>query len=131
MTLPCASINQVTGTPIPITARVRPSGWRSLPPAHGKHGRVWLRDRIQGEGLCPSLDARGIRRRLTLHEELTWDRAERLTAFIGHPKRFADLDPPWFLAENPFDGGYRPEGGILSVAHIAAGHGVTPRRTGV
>lgn len=41
--------------------------------------------------------------------------------------RFADLDTPWFLAANPFVGGYRPEGGILSVAHITAGHGVTPR----
>ena len=45
--------------------------------------------------------------------------------------RFADLDTPWFLAENPFEGGYRPEGGILSVAHIVAGHGVTPKGAGV
>lgn len=42
--------------------------------------------------------------------------------------RFADLDTPFFLAENPFDGGYRLDGGRISVAHIAAGHGVTPKR---
>ncbi len=42
--------------------------------------------------------------------------------------RFADLDTPLFLAENPFDGGYRLDGGRISVAHIAAGHGVTPVR---
>ncbi|MBA4138159.1 MAG: dipeptide epimerase [Opitutus sp.] len=41
--------------------------------------------------------------------------------------RFADLDTPWFLAENPFEGGYCANGGRLSVAHIAAGHGVVPK----
>jgi L-alanine-DL-glutamate epimerase-like enolase superfamily enzyme len=41
--------------------------------------------------------------------------------------RFADLDTPFFLASNPFDGGYAVDGGQLSVAHITAGHGVTPR----
>lgn len=40
---------------------------------------------------------------------------------------FADLDTPWFLAENPFAGGYEVKGGRVSVAHIAAGHGVTPK----
>ena len=42
--------------------------------------------------------------------------------------RFADLDTPWFLAENPFEGGYVANGGMLSVAHIAAGHGVGPKK---
>jgi hypothetical protein len=41
--------------------------------------------------------------------------------------QFADLDTPMFLAENPFDGGYALTGGQISVAHIAAGHGVTPK----
>ena len=41
--------------------------------------------------------------------------------------QFADLDTPWFLAENPFEGGYAANGGLLSVAPITAGHGVTPR----
>ena len=41
--------------------------------------------------------------------------------------QFADLDTPLFLAENPFTGGYALEGGRISVAHIKAGHGVTPR----
>lgn len=41
---------------------------------------------------------------------------------------FADLDTPFFLAENPFDGGYAIAGGTISVAHIAAGHGVTPKK---
>lgn len=41
--------------------------------------------------------------------------------------RFADLDTPFFLAANPFDGGYAVDGGRLSVAHITAGHGVTPK----
>ena len=40
---------------------------------------------------------------------------------------FADLDTPLFLAANPFDGGYALDGGKISVAHIAAGHGVTPK----
>ncbi len=40
---------------------------------------------------------------------------------------FADLDTPLFLAMNPFAGGYRMKGGEISVAHIAAGHGVTPK----
>jgi len=40
---------------------------------------------------------------------------------------FADLDTPWFLAENPFTGGYRADGGMLSVGQIAAGHGVVER----
>lgn len=40
---------------------------------------------------------------------------------------FADLDTPMFLAANPFDGGYALTGGTISVAHIAAGHGVTPK----
>jgi L-alanine-DL-glutamate epimerase-like enolase superfamily enzyme len=38
----------------------------------------------------------------------------------------ADLDTPLFLAENPFQGGYSLEGGRISVAHIASGHGVVP-----
>lgn len=41
--------------------------------------------------------------------------------------QFADLDTPLFLATNPFAGGYTLAGGMISVAHIAAGHGVTPR----
>jgi L-Ala-D/L-Glu epimerase len=41
--------------------------------------------------------------------------------------RFADLDTPLFLAENPFAGGYKLNGARISVAHITAGHGVTPR----
>ena len=40
---------------------------------------------------------------------------------------FADLDTPLFLAGNPFEGGYRMDGGRISVAHIDAGHGVLPR----
>jgi L-alanine-DL-glutamate epimerase-like enolase superfamily enzyme len=40
---------------------------------------------------------------------------------------FADLDTPLFMASNPFDGGFTLNGGTISVAHIAAGHGVTPR----
>ncbi len=42
---------------------------------------------------------------------------------------FADLDTPLFLAENPFDGGFTMDGGKISVAHLAAGHGVTPKPT--
>lgn len=39
--------------------------------------------------------------------------------------RYADLDTPWFMAANPFAGGFAVEGGTISVAGIAAGHGVT------
>jgi L-alanine-DL-glutamate epimerase-like enolase superfamily enzyme len=39
---------------------------------------------------------------------------------------YADLDTPLFLARNPFEGGYRLEGGRISLGHIAAGHGVAP-----
>jgi hypothetical protein len=38
-----------------------------------------------------------------------------------------DLDTPMFLAENPFNGGFRQHGARLSLDHIAAGHGVEPR----
>jgi L-alanine-DL-glutamate epimerase-like enolase superfamily enzyme len=41
--------------------------------------------------------------------------------------RFADLDTPLFLAENPFAGGFTLDGGRISVAAIRAGHGVTPK----
>jgi L-alanine-DL-glutamate epimerase-like enolase superfamily enzyme len=41
--------------------------------------------------------------------------------------RFADLDTPLFMAENPFRGGYKLDRARISVAHITAGHGVTPR----
>jgi L-alanine-DL-glutamate epimerase-like enolase superfamily enzyme len=40
---------------------------------------------------------------------------------------FADLDTPFFLADNPFDGGFTIQGDVISVAHVEAGHGVTPR----
>jgi len=40
---------------------------------------------------------------------------------------YADLDTPLFLAENPFEGGFTLDGSRISVAHIAAGHGVLPR----
>lgn len=40
--------------------------------------------------------------------------------------RYADLDTPLFLAANPFNGGYRLDGGRISVGHLSAGHGVTP-----
>ena len=40
--------------------------------------------------------------------------------------RYADLDTPLFLAANPFDGGYRLDGGRISVGHLVAGHGVSP-----
>ena len=45
-------------------------------------------------------------------------------------KSDADLDTPLFLASNPFAGGYRLDGGRISVAHIPAGHGVTPLPAG-
>jgi L-Ala-D/L-Glu epimerase len=41
--------------------------------------------------------------------------------------RFADLDTPLFMAENPFTGGFSQEGGRISVEPIVAGHGVLPR----
>ena len=41
--------------------------------------------------------------------------------------QFADLDTPLFLATNPFDGGFALEGGMISVAHIKAGHSVVPK----
>ena len=37
---------------------------------------------------------------------------------------FADLDTPFFLSESPFEGGYRVDGAMLSLAHSGAGHGV-------
>jgi L-Ala-D/L-Glu epimerase len=40
--------------------------------------------------------------------------------------RFADLDTPLFLASNPFAGGFKLTGGTISVAHLEAGHGVSP-----
>jgi L-alanine-DL-glutamate epimerase-like enolase superfamily enzyme len=40
---------------------------------------------------------------------------------------YVDLDTPMFMAENPFVGGFRQQGGTLDIAHIAAGHGVVPR----
>ncbi|MEI8088261.1 MAG: dipeptide epimerase [Opitutaceae bacterium] len=40
---------------------------------------------------------------------------------------FADLDTPLFMATNPFDGGFMLDGGRISVAHFAAGHGTQPR----
>jgi L-alanine-DL-glutamate epimerase-like enolase superfamily enzyme len=40
---------------------------------------------------------------------------------------FVDLDTPMFMAENPFEGGFRQAGARLDLGHIAAGHGVTPR----
>lgn len=40
---------------------------------------------------------------------------------------FVDLDTPMFMAEQPFRGGWMQEGDRISVAHIAAGHGVAPR----
>jgi L-Ala-D/L-Glu epimerase len=40
--------------------------------------------------------------------------------------QFVDLDTPMFMAEQPFRGGWEQQGGRLSVAHVAAGHGVEP-----
>ncbi|WP_438480755.1 dipeptide epimerase [Oleiharenicola lentus] len=42
---------------------------------------------------------------------------------------FADLDTPWFMSENPFEGGFIATGGNLSVAHLKSGHGVTPKQS--
>lgn len=39
---------------------------------------------------------------------------------------YADLDTPFFLAENPFRGGFHMDGSRISVAHIERGHGVVP-----
>ncbi|CAN5924845.1 dipeptide epimerase [soil metagenome] len=41
---------------------------------------------------------------------------------------FIDLDTPLFLAEDPFDGGYRYAGSELDLRPITAGHGCVPRR---
>ncbi len=38
---------------------------------------------------------------------------------------FVDLDTPMFMAEQPFTGGWKQSGGYLSLADVAAGHGVT------
>jgi L-Ala-D/L-Glu epimerase len=39
---------------------------------------------------------------------------------------FVDLDTPMFMAEQPLRGGWAQSGGHLSIAHVAAGHGVEP-----
>ncbi|MEM8530826.1 MAG: dipeptide epimerase [Chloroflexota bacterium] len=39
---------------------------------------------------------------------------------------YIDLDTPMFMAENPFNGGFQQSGGLLTLDHIVAGHGVTP-----
>ncbi|AKV03513.1 L-alanine-DL-glutamate epimerase [Labilithrix luteola] len=40
---------------------------------------------------------------------------------------FIDLDTPLFLADDPFDGGYRYEGAVLDLSPITLGHGCVPR----
>lgn len=40
---------------------------------------------------------------------------------------FIDLDTPLFLADDPFEGGYRYEGAALDLRPIMLGHGCTPR----
>jgi L-alanine-DL-glutamate epimerase-like enolase superfamily enzyme len=40
---------------------------------------------------------------------------------------FADLDTPLFMATNPFEGGFKLDGGTISVAHIGLGHGTVPK----
>src|SRR6185436_74195 len=40
---------------------------------------------------------------------------------------FVDLDTPLFMAASHFDGGMVYAGGRLELAHIQAGHGVTPK----
>ncbi len=44
---------------------------------------------------------------------------------------YADLDTPLFMADNPFQGGFVLNGGMLRLEHILAGHGVEPLATGV
>ncbi|WP_394830949.1 dipeptide epimerase [Pendulispora rubella] len=39
-----------------------------------------------------------------------------------------DLDTPLFMAEEPLDGGLEYDGATVKLRHIAAGHGVIPRR---
>ena len=39
---------------------------------------------------------------------------------------FVDLDTPLFMADIPFEGGMRYDGGRIELGHIEAGHGVTP-----
>lgn len=41
--------------------------------------------------------------------------------------RFVDLDTPLFMADQPFSGGWRQQGGRLALGHVQAGHGVVPR----
>jgi L-alanine-DL-glutamate epimerase-like enolase superfamily enzyme len=43
---------------------------------------------------------------------------------------YADLDTPFFLADNPFEGGFVSLGATLTVSHISAGHGVRLREAG-
>ncbi|MGV8125203.1 MAG: dipeptide epimerase [Candidatus Xenobiia bacterium LiM19] len=38
---------------------------------------------------------------------------------------YVDLDTPIFITSHPFTGGFRREGGILTLHHIREGHGVT------
>ena len=40
---------------------------------------------------------------------------------------FIDLDTPLFLAEDPFDGGYRQSGERIDLSSIDVGHGCVPR----
>ena len=41
---------------------------------------------------------------------------------------FADLDTPYFLAENPFEGGFSVVAGRIVLDRDAPGHGVRLRR---
>lgn len=40
---------------------------------------------------------------------------------------FVDLDTPMFMAENPFEGGFRQTGARLDLSQISGGHGVEPK----
>lgn len=101
--------------------------------AHAGAAQV-INIKLMKAGILAALDIAAVARRSGL-ELMIGGNVESVLAMTvsacfaaGHGGfRHADLDTPWFLAANPFDGGFVADGGRLSVEHIGAGHGVTPR----
>ena len=101
--------------------------------AHARAAQV-INIKLMKAGVATALDIVGVARRtglgLMIGGNVESILAMTVSACFAAGQggfQFADLDTPMFLATNPFTGGYALDGGRISVAHIAAGHGVGPR----
>lgn len=97
--------------------------------AHAVNIKIMKSGVFEAIAIARAAEAHGLDRMVggLVETRLAMGMSASLAAGLGG-FRIVDLDTPLFLAEDPFDGGFRYEGDRLVLGEVTLGHGAVPTR---